>query len=192
MPTIYLIFAHTVADFLLQPLELVRWKYKSWKGTAVHAAIHLLVSLIVLAPYLPNLRVFEVFVLIATAHFLIDQLKILGEKRTNKYFLLFLADQACHLSVLMLGGLAINMEQVLYSGWLMDYYANPLIVVGLLWMILISFPFDILQYQLELEKNKSATLHPHYAAIFKRVFIFTLTYAAFLIFGIYQVAALPL
>lgn len=92
--------AHLVADFLLQPNWLVRWKEKYVFGVIVHAAIQALIMIIFLLPFRPE--VFVMILIIALLHGGIDQAKIVATQKKHVSFQKALAlDQLAHLLVLI-------------------------------------------------------------------------------------------
>lgn len=102
-----LFLAHLVADFLLQPNWLVRWKEKNPFGVIVHAAIHALTMTVFLLPFRPE--VFVTIVVIALLHGGIDQVKIIATKKKHISFEKALAfDQLAHLLVLIAAVIALR------------------------------------------------------------------------------------
>jgi Protein of unknown function (DUF3307) len=94
--TAALLLSHLVGDFPLQTNQIYRLKSQSWVGIALHVAIHVIVTaLLIRRP----LSVWPMLLLLAVLHFSIDLLKVrLPLKRQSLGFLL---DQAAHLLVLL-------------------------------------------------------------------------------------------
>lgn len=93
-----LFIAHLVADFLLQPGWLVRYKMKAVAGVALHAAVHAVTMAVFLLPL--SLRSTFVVIAVAAAHGLIDQTKIFFARRNGQFAPAFLIDQLAHFVVL--------------------------------------------------------------------------------------------
>lgn len=151
----YLILAHLVADFLLQPNALLQWKYHNWKGVAVHASIHLLAYILVFAPYIGNTAVIAVVTMIALSHFLIDVIKIRQEKRIGCHFKYFLVDQFAHFFTLFLGG---HLLTGITAG-------NFYLVLGLILFICSTYAFEIVRFQLQRKSCAQGSFRPNYKAM---------------------------
>lgn len=192
MPTLYLIFGHLVADFVLQPNELIKWKFRSWQGIFFHAVIHFLVNLLLFFPYLPDITVFLAILGVSLAHFVIDYVKIRVEKKGRRFSLYFLADQLAHLFVMIAAGLILAGFQPHFAvmGVFSILYENSYILAALTILILCTFFTELLLFQRKRERSPAAVFKPDYGAMLKRAVIFTLIYAVFMIFGVYKVAAL--
>lgn len=114
-----LFLAHLVADFLLQPGWLVRWKQSHRRGVVLHSLIHALV----MAPAIIPRRLDTALIIgfIALSHGLIDTIKIRWQKNARTFSLFFLADQVMHLLVLAVMSTAVTDLPALWksnSGWL--------------------------------------------------------------------------
>ncbi len=118
---IYLLLAHFAADFPLQFQNIVKLRNDpdrktSMLGNALHACIHLMLSLFSLVFFRSPAMLFIVAA-IALLHFIIDMLKskIISGRPFMKYSIyLFLADQAAHLIGIFLVFFTINR---ISSGW---------------------------------------------------------------------------
>ena len=105
---LYLVLAHLVADFLLQPYELVKLKNRP-VGLAIHAVVHGVITAILVAPILP--RWWLIVPLLVVVHYLLDWLKVArGPSAGPLSLVVFLADQAAHLTVLVLAVLASGLS----------------------------------------------------------------------------------
>lgn len=91
--------SHIVADFLLQPTNLVLWKEKHKAGLFLHAAIHAGVMLLFTLPATISLGI--AIVCIAALHGLIDAFKIHYQKKNPGFDFPFLLDQCVHAAVLI-------------------------------------------------------------------------------------------
>ncbi len=99
-PWLYLLLAHLVADFILQPYVLVRLKRQP-VGLAIHSGVHAMITAVLVAPFLP--RWWLIIPLMTVAHYFIDGMKMeSGYSRGPVSLLVFLVDQAVHLVVLVL------------------------------------------------------------------------------------------
>jgi hypothetical protein len=113
---LYLSFAHFTADFLLQSNQLAKQKKEKstrMKALTVHAGVHLLLYVLLLAPWLiwesqislSSAFIFAGIILsITVTHFIIDWLKeSISEKITSQkqYALLFAVDQLLHITIII-------------------------------------------------------------------------------------------
>jgi hypothetical protein len=127
------VLAHLVADFVLQPYELVKLKERPI-GLGIHSGIHTLLMAMIAAPFLP--RWWIIVPLIGVIHYLIDEVKVkLGYHDGPVSFIVFLADQAVHFGVLAvavaLSGLAFGADIAFGPPGLTAilYYAVPYVTV---------------------------------------------------------------
>lgn len=117
-----LILAHLIGDFFLQPREWVKDKAKH-KLKSAWLYVHILIHLILMLVFLWDLSLWKLVVVIGTAHFAIDALKlILQTKRTER--LLFFIDQLLHIisiiaAVILITGESITLSGVLTSKFLL-------------------------------------------------------------------------
>lgn len=118
-----LFISHLAADFLLQTTRMVRWKMRHFWGVAAHGAVHAGVLALFLMPR--DFATIGLILAIAAAHCLIDQIKILNQRRCNckdaplgrvnclaslrlgLFGPSFLLDQLAHLGVLVAAAFAI-------------------------------------------------------------------------------------
>ncbi len=129
-----MLLAHLVADFILQPGWLVRYKRLS-AGRALHAAIHGLVMLVLAAPVLP--RWWLAIPLVTVLHFSVDGVKAgWAPERGPISLIAFLFDQAVHMGILPLGVLAAGLplnRDVTYASPAVTaamYYAIPYVAAA--------------------------------------------------------------
>ncbi|MDR7481050.1 MAG: DUF3307 domain-containing protein [Armatimonadota bacterium] len=121
--------AHLIADFVLQPYELVELKRRP-VGLVIHSVIHAAIATVLVAPFLPGWPV--VIAVLAVAHYLIDWWKVAASpSRGPASLVFFLADQLLHVAVLGLvvvgAGLSLRGE-VTYGSLAVTgvlYYAVP-------------------------------------------------------------------
>lgn len=99
-PWLWLLLAHLIADFILQPYELVRMKARS-AGQLIHAGIHAAVTAALVVPL--SVRGWTVAGLVGVVHFGIDRVKVRAGYATGPAsFAAFALDQAVHLAALAL------------------------------------------------------------------------------------------
>ncbi|MCA9373979.1 MAG: DUF3307 domain-containing protein [Candidatus Gracilibacteria bacterium] len=185
---LYLLLAHFLADFVLQPEKLVRWKQRKWSGIAVHGSVHLVISFILLAVYMPNMSVLAAILLIAAAHFLIDWLKIIYERGAKKYIGPFLVDQAAHISVLALASYALgNIPLGVQWGPIVWLYTDFSVVLGLCLLLGVTYVYELTLFQLN--RTNTSKYTPNFKAMARRTVIAAVFYGIFLLFGAYEIVA---
>jgi hypothetical protein len=184
-----LLLAHLLGDFVLQPHKLVAWKFKSWKGTAAHASIHLAANLLIFLPFLNDIRVWLVLMGVAATHFGIDSLKVEKEKRGHHFLAYFCADQMAHLAVITFAsGLFVGFPLV-WDAFLLANNMGTYIVLGINLLVILTYVVEIFKFQMKRYKHGSLIFQPNYKAMLKRAFVFSLLYVIFLVFGVYHAAA---
>ena len=184
-----LLLAHLLGDFVLQPHKLVAWKFKSWKGTATHASIHLAANLLIFLPFLNDIRVWLVLMGVAATHFGIDSLKVEKEKRGRHFLAYFCADQMTHLAVITFAsGLFVGLPLV-WDAFLLTNNMGTYIVLGINLLVILTYVVEIFKFQMKRYKHAALIFQPNYKAMLKRAFVFSLLYVIFLVFGVYHAAA---
>jgi len=135
------VLAHLIADFILQPYALVLLKRRP-VGLAIHSGIHVLVTAVIAAPFLP--RWWIVLPLSAFIHYAIDRWKVSSRQTTGLPSLaLFLLDQVLHLGalalVVLIAGLPLGRPVDYGSDGLVSamYYAVPYVAATFAGAILI-------------------------------------------------------
>jgi hypothetical protein len=99
-PFFRLLLGHLVGDFVLQTIDLVRYKSDSWKGQLLHAAIVIVTMAVFLWGYLP--RWWPWLLLIFVLHLLTDWGKVVLSRRFSDWGLgMFFLDQFLHLVVIV-------------------------------------------------------------------------------------------
>ncbi|MBU0667757.1 DUF3307 domain-containing protein [Patescibacteria group bacterium] len=190
---LYLLLAHLIADFMLQPAALIRWKRQSWLGTAFHIGVHFAVCLVLLLPYMPNMTVLAAILLISAAHFLIDLAKLFFEERTDRFLLPFLVDQAAHIGTLALGAFllidaTLNIRPVSivmsFFTWL---YTDFTFVVGACLLLLITYFYELIIFQLSRKKN--TVFKPNFWAMAQRIIVWGVLFGLYLMLGVYNIVA---
>ncbi|HRY91344.1 MAG TPA: DUF3307 domain-containing protein [Candidatus Gracilibacteria bacterium] len=192
MPFIYLIFAHLAADFILQPAELIKWKYRNWRGVAFHAVIHLLFYFTVFFAYLPDWKVISVLTGLAVAHFVIDTVKVKKESGAKSFVGTFFIDQLIHgITIAIAGWLMLDRvphfedNQIIQS-----VYGDFYLAIGLCLLILVSYAMEVAKFQFVRKTVGEARFKPNYKSMAKRVLLFSIIYAVILLFSYYRTAAL--
>lgn len=142
MPITYLIVAHLLSDFTLQPGRLLKFKRKTSFGSLIHVLIFTLVVVILLLPYLEFWQTWAVIAGVAVVHFVIDVLKIgyIKDRDHKEYPFPFLIDQAFHLLSIIAGGLVLKNLDIAVS-------ANFYVWIGILVAIYIIAILDIIFLQ---------------------------------------------
>jgi len=186
----YFILAHLLGDFVFQPTSLVKWKMKSFKGTIVHAAVHFIITCLVLLPFILNGYSWLIFVaaLIGFVHFLIDEAKINYDLRHDEKAKPFIIDQLLHLLTLLIVfyfTVDINFQLPGVNGYEV-IYGDIRIVMFIAFLIFISTSIEIYHFQKIRERNKKATLKLNANQILNRIIIFTLVYAVFMFIASYR------
>ena len=191
LSTLYLLLAHLVADFLLQPESLVRWKHKSTIGLAIHAAIHWFVMLALLAPFGLDKVILVVTGILAMAHFAVDWAKITLEPKLKLYYQLFVVDQTIHLLLILVAGYLLSGFVSMQTGGsvFLDYYSNEATILGLCIVIIATYAYELGAYQLQREYSPKAVFKPDFRAMLKRLILSSIIYGLLMIFGVYQLAA---
>lgn len=103
MPTKLLIIAHLLADFIFQPKKLIEWKKRNLTGILVHVMIFVLLSLLLLMPFLKFWETWVVIGAIGLVHFLTDKIKISLLSKDKGYIIPFVLDQIIHLISIVVG-----------------------------------------------------------------------------------------
>ncbi|MDP3450803.1 MAG: DUF3307 domain-containing protein [Anaerolineaceae bacterium] len=131
--TLSLILAHLVGDFLLQTSSLAKMKKKSLWMMVLHSLINGAAAYLILASW----RAWLVPLIISVSHFLID----FAKSRFKKDSLwLFLADQALHVSIMLLFVVFYLLPNNFLSYWFekLPEVALPVMVI-LSSLILLTF-----------------------------------------------------
>ena len=121
--TAALLLSHLVGDFPLQTNQISRLKSQSWVGIALHVAIHIVVTALLIKQ---PLTVWPMLLLLGVLHFFIDLFKLrVPLKRQSLGFLL---DQVAHLLVLVL---LARVWSTATASVLPLYTLMPMIIYGL-------------------------------------------------------------
>jgi len=185
MITTYLIIAHLLADFTLQPSKLIRFKSQSAKGVFVHVMIFALLALAMLSTCLIHWETWVVIGGISIVHFVTDQAKISLELKHDTSYSHFVADQAVHYSSLLIGGYLLEHQNI---GLVCLNFGNPayhdltvwiLLLIGIYVIYAINVIF-VQRAELNSYGNtcKRRIKHP-IKIIIKKLLVFTLVYSIY-------------
>jgi hypothetical protein len=131
----YLLFAHLIGDFVLQPKKLVLWKTKEQAGLFVHVLIHFFVAVLLLSPIIFNGNLWFLSVIFGLnfIHFWIDKIKVNYDSKHNNKVRSLLADQILHLLIIVLVFFAVGKElQIdLPKNTFYEYYSDIRLILTL-------------------------------------------------------------
>ncbi len=184
----YLLFAHLLADFVLQPKKLVLWKIKSKDGIIVHALIHFFTNVLILLPIIiiGNYWLIAVAFIISFIHFWIDEAKISYDLNHDQKLIPFLLDQFMHLLTILLVYFFIsNIVISLPAGDFYTFYQDIRVNIFLSFLVLVSTTVDIYRFQKIREKDRKAKLNFNLDGILTRVMVLCLLYGLFILLGFY-------
>jgi hypothetical protein len=143
-PILYLLLAHFVADYPLQPSSLVDFKKKNYLGILLHCLIHMVLLILVLLPFLHLVSVWIGIAVIFITHNIIDYFKIYFDKKYPACRLVcYLLDQTMHMIVIALVSLYLWRLDPNTS---CDFYTDQTIVLYLLILVLTTFFYDITRH----------------------------------------------
>ncbi len=183
----YLVLAHLVADFLLQPGKLVKWKMESRWGVLVHVLVHFVTNIILLFPYIMQkpLPFMAAITAITAVHFFIDTQKIDYDLHHDTKVKPFVIDQIFHITTLFIAYLFLEKTKLTFDKTLFySLYQNIYLVIFLTFTVLLSNGFEIFKFQLKREKNSKAKLKIDKKETLSRLLAFTIIYALFMIISL--------
>lgn len=184
MVVLYLILAHLIADFMLQPIKLVRWKSESVKGIISHSAIHVIVTLILISPYL-NVETGAIVLLLGIVHGFIDRTKIDISLKSDKFVRYFVLDQVVHFITIIIAGLAISSivsGQMLYN-FMPAIYGDYMFVMFLILGVFLSYTMEIYNHTVLMQHQAFGEAKFHYGNMILRISALAIVYAMFAIVG---------
>lgn len=184
MPALYLILAHLLADFTLQPASLIAWKKKSWKGVVFHCGIFWAITLIFFLPYLGNLYAWLILTLLAISHFVLDTGKLFFNKTSDEKEFLFFFDQGMHVVFLFIAGHFFTKIPVAFSDtyFYREIYQSPRIITYFSLLIVITYAYDIYLYLKKQKFEPRKIYRPHYGDFLKRIGVFACIYVIFILY----------
>ena len=184
---LHLIIAHLLGDFVFQSNDLILKKYKSWVGTFQHVCIIGVFTILSLFPYWHHKETWLVIGTIFGVHFVQDCLKIAFDIRYNKKksTLPFFADQILHTTLIyFLSPYLADLTSLSLPGWLEGIYFSKVAAVYIMGAILFSYTYDITLYQFIRQRTKKPLeFNANIPGMLRRIGIFTVLYAAALVFG---------
>jgi len=157
----YLILAHLLSDFILQPTKLFIWKNKSMLGVFVHVLVHLTLNVLLLLPLILNGYSWLLFLIFAVCfiHFFLDQTKIAYDANHSNKVAPFLLDQIMHFLTITIAYIFIsNYKFDLPSSGFFTLYSNLHIPIFLSLLIIMTVGVEIYRFQRIREVNSRAKL----------------------------------
>jgi hypothetical protein len=149
---LWLTIAHLIADFPLQTNRVFSVRYKYKFGGLIHVAIHFIVGLALLVPFLGSIKFWLLYTVITVAHYFIDTIK-------KKNIWAFFGDQLSHIA--LLAGVAFFCRYDVpfqIPQWLGAYYYNIPLLVYITGYLLVIFVGVIIV--LFLKRGERATIPP--------------------------------
>lgn len=139
---------HFLADYPFQSSALVKYKSEHFLGVFIHSSVHLLTLLVVLAPFLPNNKLWAAIGIIYLTHIIIDQAKVMLNKAYPKYVLFFyFLDQITHLVIVTACAFYVGLLTPQYlTGVALDLYSSQTFVMYLLILVLSTYFYDVTCY----------------------------------------------
>ncbi len=166
-----LILGHLVADFILQPEKLVKWKYASWRGIVVHAFIHAGINLLLLFSVWNDSRVLLLVLGLAIAHFFIDKLKILLEPKFKVLLIPFFGDQILHLMTIVIGVNLLGLQDVVVKNIFGQQIYDFKALVVLILVIMVSYVVEMIWFQIQRIGHRQISYCPNYALMLQRTMV---------------------
>ncbi len=179
---LYFYFIHFLADYPFQSFSLVKYKSEHFLGIVIHSSVHLLALLVVLAPFLPDSKLWIAIAIIYITHIIIDQTKVMLNKAYPRHVLFFyFLDQFSHLVIVTACAFYVGLLTPQYlTGEVMDLYSSQSVVLYLLIMVLSTYVYDVTRYFTQ-GRHKEA-FQRDYKTMLKNAIIVTVA------FGVYWVA----
>lgn len=155
---LYFYLVHFLADYTFQSSSLVRYKSEHFLGIVIHSSVHLLTLLVVLAPFLPNNRVWAAIAIIYVTHIIIDQSKVSLSKAYPQHIRFFyFLDQIVHLIIVTACSSYVGLLTPKYlTGTALQLYSNQSVVLYLLILVLVTYFFDVTCYFVKKKYEKTA------------------------------------
>lgn len=153
---LYFYLVHFLADYTFQSSCLVKYKSEHFLGIVIHSTVHLLTLLVILAPFLPNEKVWISIAVIYFTHILIDQSKVMLNKRFPAYIRFFyFLDQAVHMLVITACSYYIGLLTPEYlTGAALGLYSDQSVILYLFLLIIVTYFFDVTRYFVRKEYKK--------------------------------------
>lgn len=178
-----LLLAHFLADFPFQTNKIFAMKVSGIKGVLVHVGIVILVTLIIIFPYLKYIETWLALLALGLSHILIDHGKVLLNKQIRHdsiYF--FLLDQIFHISFLFIfysypeASVPILIPSSIPI--ISTIYNSNKIILFLTCLIIVSYALEIFIFMLENHfcKDVSKILKRDYIGMVERCIIMSLMF----------------
>lgn len=193
MQFLYLLLAHLIADFLMQPQKLVDAKHKNVTAVALHSLVHFGIMMLLFFPFWMHLHVLLVSGAVAFVHGVIDYVKVHAENNGGKYVFYFFIDQISHVSLLIMAAVLMSDAPMLqYSGWFLplQWYLNPFVLVGVCLLIISSYVYEIARFQFTRGKKKKFV--PDRKRMVRNIILVSAVYGLVVVFGAHKIAAFAL
>lgn len=177
MIILYLILAHLIADFVLQPAKLIEWKMRSNTGIIIHSLIHAAISALLVFPYL-SLKTAFIILALAITHYLIDYAKINISLKSDKYVEYFVVDQICHFIAIIGAGFSI----MYFNNWqeqnlfISSLYNNPHLPLFLILFVFMTYTIEIYRH---IKKHGVSGAKFNYRDMLMRMTALTFVYILF-------------
>jgi len=147
-----LLLAHIIADFPLQTKQIFKVKMNTKWGVLLHSSIILIFSFLFAFPYLENLRVIIIIIVIFATHTIIDKIKLdYSKKNANQGIKIFLLDQFLHISIIASLTFYFEKNYLLISpfnnaflNYLIHLYNNDIFIISLIGYIATIFFIPVL------------------------------------------------
>jgi hypothetical protein len=163
-----LLLAHVIGDFPLQTDAIFRLKTKYSWGVLPHVLICSGMNMLVLIPFLSNIRIWVAIFTLAAIHIILDRTKLsVAEKISRDNFLQFFVDQAFHVFSVWLVALwltkMVDRSDYTVSGVL----ANKELIIQLTAYVFTAFAgvpiiFYALKFWAQLEQKKVPIFYPNF------------------------------
>ena len=178
-PILHLLLAHFISDYPLQSGSLVKMKVRSILGVFLHCLINLLVLVAVLFPFLHIQKVWIVIAVIFATHFIIDETKIILDKKyPGRKLMHYFIDQIIHVAIIAyLSFYFIQLPAGAPVG-LMSLYYDKVFVSYILILVLVTYFYDITRHFV-LTRKTPAPYKRDYKMMIRNVFIVSIAFAIY-------------
>jgi len=153
---LYFYLVHFLADYTFQSTSLVKYKSEHFLGIVIHSTVHLITLLVALAPFLPNNKVIIAIAVIYITHIMIDQSKVMLNRKYPKYIRSFyFLDQIVHMIIVTACAFYVGLLTPNYlSGELLQLYSSQSFLLYLLTLVLATYFYDVTCYFVKKEYLK--------------------------------------
>jgi hypothetical protein len=178
-PILHLLLSHFISDYPLQSGALVKMKLRSVLGVFLHCLINLLVLIIVLSPFLRMQKVWIVIAVIFATHFVIDEVKIILDKkypgrRLAHYFI----DQIIHIAIIACLSIWLAPMSSGATAGLMSLYYDQSFVSYILILVLVTYFYDITRHFV-LTRKTPTPYKRDYRMMLQNAFIVSIAFAVY-------------